>query len=105
MSWLLRFAALIALVYLLGWAWRWFWTVGWKRLVVFTVEKTVERAEPPATPQAYEGTVKRDPVCGMHVDVQLAVQETLEGQTYYFCSESCRDAFCERQRGLVDKTG
>lgn len=105
MNWLLRLAVLIALLYLLGRAWRWFWTVGWKRLVVFTVEKTAERAERSVPPPAYEGTVKRDPVCGMHVDVQVAVEEILDGRTFYFCSENCREAFRERQRGLVDKTG
>jgi YHS domain-containing protein len=104
-SWLLRLAALLFLVYLLGRVWRWFWTVGWKRLMVFTVDKTVGRAEQSVAPPAYEGTVVRDPVCGTHVDVQLAVQETFKGQTYSFCSEKCRDTFCQRQRGLVDKTG
>jgi uncharacterized membrane protein YraQ (UPF0718 family)/YHS domain-containing protein len=34
-----------------------------------------------------------DPVCGMKVDRAKAVRKELAGQTYYFCSEHCRDAF------------
>ena len=35
-----------------------------------------------------------DPVCGMRIDPDDAVAEAEhEGETYYFCSETCRDAF------------
>jgi uncharacterized protein len=41
-------------------------------------------------------TVRRgatDPVCGMKVDRARALRTTVDGQTYFFCSEDCRDAF------------
>lgn len=35
-----------------------------------------------------------DPVCGMQIDsAKAAVNETVQGQTYYFCSDSCHDRF------------
>jgi uncharacterized protein len=34
-----------------------------------------------------------DPVCGMKVDRAKAVTKTFDGQTFYFCSEHCRQAF------------
>jgi len=41
-----------------------------------------------------------DPVCGVHVDQRAAIPEeefTAEygGQTFYFCSEACKQAFEE----------
>ena len=35
-----------------------------------------------------------DPVCGMHIDSEEAAG-TIEhgGRTYYFCSQTCDDAF------------
>lgn len=37
----------------------------------------------------------RDPVCGMTVEVTTAYSEAVGGQTYYFCSENCRQRFDE----------
>jgi YHS domain-containing protein len=38
-------------------------------------------------------TVK-DPVCGMEINPdQAAASEEHDGQTFYFCSEHCRQAF------------
>lgn len=38
----------------------------------------------------------KDPVCGMDVEpADAAAREDLEGQTYYFCSESCRRKFVQ----------
>lgn len=35
-----------------------------------------------------------DPVCGMALESTMAtVTEVWKGQTYYFCSESCRTQF------------
>ena len=35
-----------------------------------------------------------DPVCGMQVDEQSATaQLEHEGQTYYFCSQGCKEKF------------
>ena len=35
----------------------------------------------------------RDPVCGMHLAESLALAERNGGQTFYFCSEECRNKF------------
>lgn len=35
----------------------------------------------------------RDPVCGMTVEVVTAYSEAVGGDTYYFCSEHCRERF------------
>lgn len=37
----------------------------------------------------------RDPICGMTVEVTTAYSEAVGGQTYYFCSENCREQFDE----------
>jgi YHS domain-containing protein len=37
---------------------------------------------------------EQDPVCGMDVDPNNTVdQSDFNGQTYYFCSPECKDAF------------
>ena len=37
---------------------------------------------------------QRDPVCNMQVDEKNAAgQSDYQGQTYYFCSESCKEKF------------
>jgi YHS domain-containing protein len=44
--------------------------------------------------QPDEGSMKRDPVCGMDVDpTSAAGAEEHEGKTYYFCSRSCLERF------------
>ena len=40
-----------------------------------------------------------DPVCGMTVDRDKAVTLERDGETHYFCSEPCRDAFLAAERG------
>jgi YHS domain-containing protein len=40
-----------------------------------------------------------DPVCGMKVDRATAVTKTVGGQTYYFCSNNCRQAFESQPAG------
>ena len=36
----------------------------------------------------------KDPVCGMTIDTESAqARVELEGETYYFCSAACRQAF------------
>lgn len=38
--------------------------------------------------------IQRDPVCGMDVNAQDAAGTSQHrGQTYYFCSESCKNKF------------
>lgn len=38
--------------------------------------------------------VQRDPVCDMEIDEQSAAgRSQFQGQTYYFCTQSCKDEF------------
>jgi len=37
--------------------------------------------------------LKKDPVCGTYLAPSSAIQKTLRGVTYYFCSVECRDKF------------
>lgn len=37
--------------------------------------------------------LKKDPVCGTYLAPSSAVQKTVGGVTYYFCSTECRDKF------------
>ncbi|MGD2036287.1 MAG: YHS domain-containing protein [Desulfobacterales bacterium] len=40
-----------------------------------------------------------DPVCGMSVKPENTdIEATVEGQTYYFCAEGCREAFVENPK-------
>lgn len=34
-----------------------------------------------------------DPICGMSVDSTTALHAEQEGETFYFCSEQCRQKF------------
>ena len=38
-----------------------------------------------------------DPICHMEVDESKALQETVDNQTWYFCSQGCRDKFLAQQ--------
>ncbi len=56
--------------------------------------RTPRRRGGPAAPSV---RLARDPVCGTHVPVNAALSLTSRrGETYYFCSEQCRDAFQHR---------
>lgn len=35
----------------------------------------------------------KDPICGMTVDKTTAIQADRDGETFYFCSEHCREKF------------
>lgn len=45
---------------------------------------------------ASENTYARDPICGMQVERALApAQASVDGTTWYFCSDGCKDRFLE----------
>ncbi|MFG1708648.1 heavy metal translocating P-type ATPase [Nonomuraea sp. M3C6] len=46
-----------------------------------------------AVETAKQGETVTDPVCGMDVDPSTAVSAERDGQTFWFCSTGCRDAF------------
>ena len=35
----------------------------------------------------------KDPVCGMDVDAASALHAERDGETFFFCSEHCRETF------------
>ena len=37
--------------------------------------------------------LKKDPVCGTFIAPSAAVQKSVKGTVYYFCSNECRDKF------------
>lgn len=39
------------------------------------------------------GELKKDPVCGTYTAVASSIQQTIRGQTFYFCSPKCRDKY------------
>jgi len=44
----------------------------------------------------------RDPVCNMQVDEKNAAgRSEYQGQTYYFCSENCKERFDENPQQYV----
>jgi YHS domain-containing protein len=47
--------------------------------------------------------MKRDPVCDMEVDPQTAPKSEFQGQTYYFCSLACKQAFDENPKEYVER--
>ncbi len=96
MTLLVRLLLLAAGVLLLRWLWRRLLRAVGGRVVVGS-----HRAETPA----HRGTIKRDPQCGLYVDVELAVTERAGDEVLYFCSQDCRQSYRTRQRDVQGKTG
>jgi YHS domain-containing protein len=47
----------------------------------------------------------KDPVCGMQIDEkQAAGKSDYKGQTYYFCSSSCKQKFEQKPDQYAKKT-
>ncbi|MCI0402937.1 MAG: hypothetical protein L0212_05365 [Acidobacteria bacterium] len=84
MIWLLRLTALIAAYYLL-------------RELVRRVWRSFSAPSAGRSQPAHRGTVRRDPVCGTYVDVEVSVQAQEGGEVLHFCSPRCRDAYQARQ--------
>lgn len=71
------------------------------RAVVGLIGKAVGDLFQPSSPRAggreteipVGGELKQDPVCGIYVSTETKIRKTVNGKTYYFCSESCRDKF------------
>ncbi len=42
------------------------------------------------------GELKKDPVCGTYTAAATSLHETVRGETFYFCSQQCRDKFALR---------
>jgi len=39
------------------------------------------------------GELKKDPACGTYIAAASSLQETVGGETFYFCSKECRDKY------------
>jgi len=70
------------------------------RAVVGMIGKAVAQLFQPDTPARSTsakatpgGELKQDPVCGIYVSTATKLKKTVNGKTYYFCSEACRDKF------------
>lgn len=48
-----------------------------------------------------EVIMQKCPVCGMEVDEKTALRTTHQGQTFYFCSQQCKDAFVKKPEAFV----
>ncbi|MBZ0231434.1 MAG: YHS domain-containing protein [Deltaproteobacteria bacterium] len=44
-------------------------------------------------------SVIKDPVCGMTVNPATALHAERDGETFYFCSEHCRETFLSTPAG------
>jgi YHS domain-containing protein len=40
----------------------------------------------------------RDPICQTYIPRSLAIQKTLRGETYHFCSNECASKFSEQHQ-------
>jgi len=53
----------------------------------------------------YRGQMVRDPVCGLFMPREGAIEDNAGGETQHFCSEKCRQAFRdERANGVSGVT-
>lgn len=71
------------------------WLVILFLFVRYIVNRLLRRAAPrsdPPPPQI-QGTVHKDPACGIYVAEELAVTAPVAGEKRYFCSPECRDRF------------
>lgn len=51
------------------------------------------RSPRPAPAVHTGGELKKDPVCGTFVSVDVSVTKRIDGQTVHFCSAACRDKY------------
>lgn len=51
----------------------------------------------PSSPSSRKGSqgeeMVKDPQCGTYIPCSQALEKTIGGQTYYFCSPVCREKF------------
>src|SRR3954468_23380816 len=57
-----------------------------------TQNSNAGQGQPPPSPSpSAGGDLHKDPVCGTYVAAGAAVNRRVGGQTFYYCSETCRD--------------
>ena len=45
------------------------------------------------------GEMVKDPICETYVPKNRAIEKTFNGQTVYFCSQECADAYDKKRAG------
>jgi len=72
-----------------------FWLVrGILRSVFASMNSSVVSRPPRPAPTVHTGgELKRDPVCGTFVSVDVSVTKRVNGETLHFCSPACRDKY------------
>jgi YHS domain-containing protein len=60
--------------------------------------KTRQKRQHNHHPQAALEEMKKDPVCGTYIPENQAVKYKHNSETYYFCSEECKQKFRQLQR-------
>lgn len=63
----------------------------------------VDRKKDDYNPEINPLNSVKDPICGMTINPNTALNLTIDGKTYYFCSESCKDVFVRKQNLLEDE--
>jgi len=67
-------------------------------IVMRLARRLLQKGAPPPDPRLDARTpagadLVRDPVCGVHVPRDSAIETRAGGEAVYFCSEKCRDAY------------
>ena len=88
-----RFLQLLAFFFLIRFVWR-----AVARMLGGPEMRTVnEGASSGEQKPVYRGHMVRDPVCGVYIPEKSALPDRRDNQVYYFCSETCREMFRNRE--------
>ena len=71
-------------------------------ILYFLVRRALREFKNPGEPDLIppgKNQMVQDPVCKVFVPRGTAIKEDIEGQTYYFCSQSCAHKFQEKLAG------
>ena len=71
-----------------------FWLIRSILRSLFPGQSSVAYRPPRPAPVVYTGgELKKDPVCGTFVSVEVSVTKRVGGETVHFCSAACRDKY------------
>ena len=69
------------------------------RLVRHLLRLGPPKPDPMQRARTIEGAdMVRDPACGIYTPRDTAVESRIGGETHYFCSEACREAYAAGKR-------
>jgi YHS domain-containing protein len=74
-----------------------------RRVLGFFLVKAVKTTRSEQGKSVSTDTV-RDPVCGMYMDPRLALRMQHKGSDVFFCSETCRQKYENREAGRRQAT-